>query len=474
MVHVRRGVCLIAFLLLLPVLAAAQVTTGDIVGRVTDTTGAVLPGATVTVEHVGTHDTRVAPTSATGDYVVNLLPIGAYTVKIELQGFGGYNARVTLAAGDRARVDARLQVGTVAESVTVTGESPLLQTDTATLSSLVTEKAVQDLPVSGRNFVRLVQLVPGAFEGVSNSLASGTRPDERRQTSAVSINGAMDNQNNQLIDGIDNNERAIGTVGVKPSIDAIAEVKVQTSMYTAEVGRTAGGVVNIITKSGTNALHGSAYEFGRNDRFDARNFFASSGPKPTLKQNQYGGSLGGPLARNKTFFFADYEGFKLTQGVTTVVTVPTAKMRAGDFSELSTTIYNPTTTPRTPFAGNVIPGNLLDPIAARYLALLPLPTSPGLSNNYTGTRDKTQDSVTADVRVDHSFSGETRVFARYSYNTVSTFTAPVFPTVNGVEPGGNPGSFPGNNDTKAHNVGVSFVHVSARPCWPKSAAATSA
>src|SRR5207302_1998842 len=146
----------------------------------------------------------------------------------------------------------------------------LAQLTTADIVGLVTEKAVQDLPVNGRNFVRLVQLVPGANEGVPNSLASGTRPDDRRQTSAISINGALDNQNNQLLDGIDNNERFIGTMVVKPSIDAIAEVKVQTNMYTAEVGRTAGGVVNIITKSGSNAFHGSAFEFNRNDRFDAR------------------------------------------------------------------------------------------------------------------------------------------------------------------------------------------------------------
>ena len=192
---------------------------------------------------------------------------------------------MTLSAGDRVRFDTKLQVGLVAETITVTAASPLLQTDTSTLSALVTEKAVQDLPVNGRNFVRLVQLAPGAHEGLPNSLASGTRPDDRRQTSAISINGALDNQNNQLIDGMDNNERAIGTIGVKPSIDAIAEVKVQTSNYTAETGRTAGGVVNILTKSGTNNFRGSAFEFARNDRFDAKNFFAAT--KPVLSQHQY-------------------------------------------------------------------------------------------------------------------------------------------------------------------------------------------
>ena len=173
---------------------------------------------------------------------------------------------------------------------------------------------MQDLPVNGRNFVRLVQLVPGATEGLPNSLASGTRPDDRRQTSAISINGALDNQNNQLIDGMDNNERAIGTMGVKPSIDAIAEVKVQTNMYTAEVGRTAGGVVNIITKSGTNDFHGSAFEFNRNDQFDARNFFATTEPKPKLDQNQYGGSVGGPVAEEQDVLLRRLRGLQADAG----------------------------------------------------------------------------------------------------------------------------------------------------------------
>ena len=439
--------------------AAAQLTTADIVGRVTDTTGAVLPGVTVTVEHAGTHETRVVPTNESGDYVFTLLPIGRYSVKIELQGFSTQTATLDLAAGDRARLDAKMQVGAVAENVLVTAESPLVQTDSATLSSLVTEKAVQDLPVNGRNFVRLVQLVPGANEGVPNSLASGTRPDDRRQTSAVSINGALDNQNNQLLDGIDNNERFIGTMVVKPSIDAIAEVKVQTNMYTAEVGRTAGGVVNILTKSGSNDFHGSAFEFNRNDRFDARNYFATTGPKPKLDQNQYGGSIGGPVKKSRTFFFGDYERFQLTQGVTFVSTVPTAKMRAGDFSELSVPIYDPTTAVRAPFAGNVIPAGRLDPIALKYMTLYPLPNSAGLANNFTGTSDRTQTSGTADFRIDHRFDDANTLFARYSYNNVDTFTPGALPAVNGVQPGGNNGQFPGPNTTKADGFQANYLHI---------------
>ena len=458
MFSARSAAAVVAVFVILSTAAFAQVTTGDIVGRVTDSTGGVLPGATVTIEHLGTHDIRTVPSNGTGDFVFNLLPIGAYTVKVELQGFISQTARVSLSTGDRARFDAKLQLGQVAENVTVTAESPLVQTDTATMSALVTEKAVQDLPVSGRNVARLVQLVPGAFEGQTNSLASGNRPDDRRQTSAVSINGAMDNQNNHLIDGIDNNERAIGTVGVKPSIDAIAEIKVQTSMYTAEVGRTAGGVVNIITKSGSNDFHGSAFEFVRNDRFDARNFFATGADKPKLKQNQYGGSVGGPVARNKTFFFLDYEGFNVNQGVTAVATVPTAKMRAGDFSELSATIYDPIRAPRSAFPGNVIPASRLDPIALKVLGLYPAATGSGLANNYTGVRERTQDNKATDLRADQVINGDNRVFARYSYNKVNTFTPPVFPAVNGIEPGGG-GSFPGTNESSAHNFGVSYSRV---------------
>jgi hypothetical protein len=458
MFSVRSASTAVVVFLILTAAALAQVTTGDIVGRVTDSSGGVLPGATVTIEHVDTHDIRTVPSNATGDYVFNLLPIGAYTVRVEMQGFITQTARVSLSTGDRARFDAKLQLGQVAENVTVTAESPLVQTDSSTVSALVSAKAVQDLPVSGRNIGRFVQLVPGAFEGQANSLASGTRPDDRRQTSAVSINGSLDNQNNQLIDGIDNNERAIGTVGVKPSIDAVAEVKVQTSMYTAEVGRTAGGVVNIITKSGSNDFHGSGFEFNRTDALEARNFFASTGPKPTLSQNQYGGSVGGPVLQNKTFFFTDVERFNITQGVTAVTTVPTAKMRSGDFSELSTAIYDPTSAPRVPFAGNQIPGGRLDAIALNYLGGYPLPNGPGLANNYTGTRNRTQTATTTDIRVDQNFDQNNRLFVRYSYNGVDTFTPPVFPAVNGVEPGGG-GSFPGSNNTGAHNFGASYSRV---------------
>ncbi|MEO5742896.1 MAG: carboxypeptidase regulatory-like domain-containing protein, partial [Vicinamibacterales bacterium] len=440
--------------------------TADIVGRVTDTSGAVLPAVTVTAQNIATKNMRTTVTSATGDYVFTLLPIGAYTVKIELQGFQTVNGRVDLATGDRARVDAKMDVGAVQENLTVTGESPLLQTDSSTVSSLINEKTVQDAPIPGRNIISMVQLIPGANEGALSSLANGTRPDERRQTSSVSINGVNDVLNNQLVDGMDNNERSIGTVAIKPSIDAIAEVRVQTNMYTAETGRTLGGVINIITKSGGNQFHGSGFEFARHERFDSRLFFARD--KPLTRQNQFGGSVGGPLRRDRTFFFVDYEGYRLKQGVPFVVTVPTVKMRNGDFSELSTQIYDPVAAVRTPFAGNVIPASRFDATAVKYMQLYPMPTNPGLANNFAYTNQRTQDNDATDVRVDHRFDDRNTVFARYSYNKTDTLTPSLCPpTVIGdktIDPtcivgGAATGNYAGPNYTTAHNVTGSYLRI---------------
>jgi hypothetical protein len=439
-------------------------TTAEVVGRVFDSDGAVLPGASVTLENVGTKDVRTTVSNETGDYLFTLLPIGSYTVRIELQGFQAQNAKVQLNSGDRIRVDGKLAVGSLQETVLVTGESPLLQTDTSTLSSLVNEQQMQELPVNGRNFIRLVQLVPGATEGAANSMLSGNRPDDRCITSAVSINGAPDNQNNQMIDGIDNNERGIGTIGIKPSMDAIAEVRVQTNLYSAETGRTAGGIVNILTKSGTNAFHGTAYEFLRNDAFDARDYFATQ--DPVLDQHQYGGSIGGPIVSNRTFFFGDYENLTNTRGLVQTLTLPTAKMRTGDFSELSTQIFDPTTSPRQPFPGNIIPANRLDPVSVKYMAILPANTNSALANNYQRTAIAEMDSHTADGRIDHRFNTNNSIFARFSYNNVDTVQPGGCPTMDtgpyaGISPvcrGGENG-FPGPNHTTASAYQANYVRV---------------
>src|ERR1700733_6960244 len=233
----------------------------------------------------------------------------------------GFQASVTkdlaVEAGDRARSDVHLQLGAESTVIEVTASTPLLQADNATVSSNVTAMAVQDLPLNGRNFVQLVQLVPGANEGPGNGLSSGGRPDDRRTNAAgISVNGQDDTLNNWVVDGIDDNERIIGSIGVKPNVEGIQEITVQTNSYAPEAGRTAGGVINIVTRSGTNQFHGSGYEFFRNDLFDARNVFQTTGNKPELRQNQYGASVGGPIWRDRTFFYFDYEGFRQVSGVT--------------------------------------------------------------------------------------------------------------------------------------------------------------
>jgi hypothetical protein len=231
----------------------AQLSTADIVGTVTDSLGAVIPQANITLTNLATQDKRAAQSNASGDYQFTLLPVGHYAVTAKVAGFKtATTANLAVEAGDRARADFHLVAGGATETVVVEATTPLLQADNATVSSTVTEQSVQDLPLNGRNFVQLVQLVPGANEGPGNGLTSGGRPDDRRTTNGFSVNGQDDILNNYIVDGIDDNERVIGTIGIKPSVEGIQEISVQTNSYAPEAGRTAGGVVNLVTKSGTN------------------------------------------------------------------------------------------------------------------------------------------------------------------------------------------------------------------------------
>jgi hypothetical protein len=448
----KAASALLLSLLLIAGPTLAQVTTADVVGTVTDADGAILPGAKVTIENLSTHNTLSTQTNSAGDFVFTLLPSGNYSMRVEASGFKTYSLpSLILATGDRAREDVHMQVGAVTESVEVSATSPTVQTDSSVLSTTVTTQAVQDLPTNGRNFVQLAQLQPGANEGPMNGLTSGARPDDRRPTASVSVNGQSEILNNVMIDGMDNNERIISTIGVRPSIDAIAEFQVQTNDYTAEVSRSSGGVINIITKSGSNNFHGSAYEYFRNDVLDARNFFATTGPKPELRQNQFGGSFGGPIIKDKTFFFGDYEGFRQVQGITQTGSVPTLfeEQHPGNFSDVG---------------GPVVTG--LSPIALNYYKLFPAPNQGGpnqTANNFEGSQNRTQFSTTFDGRIDHHFNASDSLFGRYTYNNVSTFTPGVLPPteVAGllVSPGGNLGAFAGPAKDEAQNFMLSFTHI---------------
>ncbi len=335
-----RGVALLLFLFC-AVPLIAQVTTADLVGTVTDPAGSVLPGATVTLTEVDRHQVRTTQTNAAGEFTFSLLQNGSYSLQVEATGFKRYElANIALNGGDRRRVVAALPLEGSTQQVTVTAAPPALETDTTALSTVVNQRQVQDLPLNGRNFVQLAQLAAGSNEGTASAISNGNRPDDRRQTSSVVANAQSDTLNNEMVEGVDNNEGTVGTIGVRPSVEAIAEFRVLTNLYPAEVGKTAGAVVNLITRAGTDQFHGSAYEFLRNDYFDARSFFATSaavGKKPKFRQNQFGASIGGPIKSEKTFFFADYEGLRRIDATGTLVNnvVPTAYEVAhpGDFSD---------------------------------------------------------------------------------------------------------------------------------------------
>ena len=432
----------------------AQNTTADVVGTATDVTGAVIPNATIELTDVNTHDKRTVQTGSGGEYTFTLLKPSTYSLSATAPGFKSFQiAAFNLSAGDRAREDAHLLAGAAGETVTVEATTPALRTDSSAIITTVTEKATQELPLNGRNFINLVQVTPGATEGLNNGLASGNRPDDRRQTSSVSMNGQADMMNNQTIDGIDNNERVIGSIGVRPSVDAIQEVSVQTNVFTAEVGRAAGAIVNVITKSGSNSVHGTAYEFFRNDILNANPFkFGANIPKPKFRQNQFGGSVGGPIVKDHTFFFVDYEGLNIVRNQNpTTTTVPTLfeRQNPGNFTD-------------NPAIGTVIPAANFDKIGLQYFNLFPLPTNNLLSGNYVGARPDSIFAKTGDVRGDHRFSNGDLFYVRYTYNRQDTTIGSLFPAVSSaagtILPGGNLGSYPGPALTRAHQAHLNYIH----------------
>ena len=370
--------------------ASAQAVTGTILGTVADTTGAVLPGVSVTVKHTETGLTRTLTTDSNGEYTAASVPTGTYTVTGEISGFKSVSlSNVQVGVDQRVRADIKLEVGAMTESVEIVAQTPLVQTSSSDLSTTVTEEQMKQLPLNGRNFVSLTRSIPGVLRGIPGSNIDGAGSLAWRASAAFSANGQRPRDNNYMLDGVDNNETWLQTVVVFPSVDALDEFKLQTSTYSAEFGRSLGGVVNIQIKSGSNAFHGSVYEFHRNDAFDANNFFNNRAgrPKPDFKQNQFGGTLGGPIYRNKTFFFGDYQGLRINAGQTFLSTVPTMKMRNGDFSEISRVIYDPLTQPAVP--GQHHPAQpLRSGVGQRHRAALPGAEHGGHASPPAGRTDQ--------------------------------------------------------------------------------------
>jgi hypothetical protein len=452
-------------------LLIAQVERASIIGTVNDPSGAAIVGAQVDVTNEATNTTVRLVTDNAGTYTaVNLIP-GSYTITASQSGFTKRVFRnFELQVSQNARLDITLDVGNVEQTVEVTGAAPLLQTENASVGQVIASQAVNALPLNGRNFVQLAILAPGV-SGLDyaqpNTINSGRRPDELRPGgTTLQANGARNTSNQVLIDGVDNTEMISQTFVVRPPVEGIQEFKVLTNNAGAEYGRAGGAVVVVTTKSGGNEFHGTLFEFFRNSALDARNFFARTDlPKPPFRLNQYGASLGGPIVRNKTFFFADYEGYREIFGDTQLVSVPTAAMRRGDFSGVTANgIYDPFSTRQNPsgsgqirdrFPGDVIPENRWDPIGRQLINLYPLPQSPGNFNNYVANPKKFSNMHRADGRIDHQLSSKDSLFGRYSIDKGLLQIPDTFNT----DIGGSPGSFGGLNDVKGQNLVGSWTRL---------------
>jgi hypothetical protein len=461
----------------------AQVDTGTILGTVHDNSGAVVPGATVKIRNEGTSFTQSTETSSNGTYVFAALKIGQYTVEVEHAGFKKERrTALQLNIQQQLVVDFNLSVGDVTSEVQVTSSVPLLQTENGSVGQVIAGKTINNLPLNGRNYTFLARLVPGATVG---------QPEGRglNANGWFTANGTRPAQNNYLLDGIDNNSNSVDFLSgaayvVKPPIDAVGEFKLQTNSFSAEFGRAGGAVLNASLKSGTNSFHGSVWEFLRNDKLDAADYFqnANGQPKGAFKQNQFGATAGGRIIKDKTFFFADYEGTRIRQGVPlTGYSVPTQFERASGFTNFSDmiplqngsltdklgrsfplgTIFDPATTRsigggqyvRDPFPGNMIPANRLDPNAVKLMSLYPAPTQPGLYNNFSVNRNATTDVNSFDVRMDQNFSSSDQLFLRYSWSRSPSFNPGPF---TGFADGGGFNS--GNQNVDTQGAALSYTH----------------
>ena len=386
-------------------ISAQQSASSGLAGQVTDASQGAIPGATVTVTNVGTNAQRTTVTDAEGRFAIPALPPATYHIKIELQGFQTAELpNFVLRQGETARPVITLGVATVTESVTVTGEAPLLQTQSASVGQVINEKQIEDLPLNGRNVLSLAALSAGV---TPRNFARNTQFGRRNQF--ITVEGGRDSSTNYTIDGVYVRSLRFNNLSLNPPIDAVQEVSLLRNSFSTEYGQ-GQAVVSIVTKSGTNELHGSAYEFYRGDRFDAKNFFAPT--KPDYKRNQFGGTAGGPILRNKVFVFGAYEGLRTVQGQPFLGSVPNQAFLAGNFSSLATPIRDPLT--GQPFPGNIIPTNRISTFARILTPTIPAPNSAG-ANNYTVIKNFVDDANTATVRADQTLNNSHSLFQRFMY-----------------------------------------------------------
>jgi hypothetical protein len=454
MIHFKRGGgLLLALALVLGLQATAHAQTGaaSITGLVTDASGAAAPGVTVTATNQATNVEYTAVSNSAGNYTITTLPIGTYVVKAGLRGFKTATWKgVSLEAKQISRLDFKLEVGALEDTIEVVGQSPVLQTESATVGEVLSGKTLESLPLNGRNANQLALLMPGAitpnpesFTGARNA-GGGGRPY---------VNGNREQTNNFLIDGVDMNETVDNRIAYQPSPDALAEISVETNNYAADVGNVAGAVISNVIKSGANQFRGNVFEFYRNSDFDANSWAnnRSGAAKAERTQHIFGATLGGPIIKNKLFFFVDYQGTVLDQPGSATAAVAPAAWRTGDLSSVSAVIRDPRT--GLPFPGNQIPLNRISPTA---LAILnspdyPLPnrTVTGVAGNYVDESLSTTRAHQGDLRLDWSASANDKLFLRFSiaeYDQKTDRTA--FPLIAA-----------GATESPFRNLAVSWSHV---------------
>lgn len=435
----------VALILCSPYLAA-QTVAGQISGLVTDPSGAAITGAAVVVTDIDRNVTLRSASNESGFYLISPLPPGRYTIRAEKAGFRAYVVEsIPIATQQKAELNIALQVGSVSESVTVTGGAQLVDTTSATLSGVVENKRIIDLPLNGRNVYSLAWATAGVFP---QRPAAGSANEGFHSIGIFTVNGGRDSSNAILMDGVpmtmNSNTANMNANSGVPSVEGVEEFRIQTNSYSAEYGRSGGGVLTIATKSGTNTLHGSVFEFLRNSKMDANNWFANASGRnlATFQRNEFGVSSGGPLVipkvydgRNKTFWFAVYEGRRQRSATTRFFTLPTDEQMGGDFSRTLTAggalrnIYDPMSTApdparpgeflRTPFPGNRIPVTRFDPVSANVLKYFgPGPNLPGLTNtgqnNFFFQGKAPTDVNRGTTKIDHNFNDSQRIFFRYS------------------------------------------------------------
>ena len=409
---------------------SAQTYRGTIRGTIYDPRGAVIPGAEITLTSKETGEERTVTSNGQGQYSISSLRPGEYEIKVAAQNFKTSTRTVDVPVNQELRVDANMDVGgPTADFPVVITEPKNIKEDSASLGTVIDTNQVNGLPLDGRNFYELTLLVPGAVPPAPGSAGSA------RGDFAFSVNGAREDANNFLLDGVYNVDPKLNTFGVRPSVDAIREFEMLTSTYDASFGRNPGAQVNVILNSGSNDFHGSAFEFFRNAALDARNVFApSTEPKPKYIRNQFGGALGGPIKRNRTFFFADYEGTRAREGITRLSNVPTLQERQGNFSQ---TLLGVPTNPFTggqPFPNNTIPDQLINPIGRAIAALYPVPNRNAPFQNFVSSPTQRDDNDSFDVRVDHRATDRADLAFRYSFgdrDLFEPFTGPLFAAVPG-------------------------------------------